>query len=166
MIEILILYILLPSKNTLYGIQKIIKDKFIHLNSATFGSLHPAVERLLKKGFVIDKKTLSDGGRKKNTYSITKEGKEYLFATLRADFSPKTSGIERQIALKLACSDILDVQLRKELYTKTVRYYEYRVAVLQKLLKNKDYSDMQLEQIHLFIKNYESQINLLGNFLD
>lgn len=167
MIEILILYILYKDKNTLYGIRKTIKNKFLHLNSATFGSIHPAMNRLIEKNLAKEEKTISSGGRKKNIYSITKNGQANLIMTLNADISLNINNLEKQISTKLACCDILNEPTKKNLYIKAIRYYEYRIAVFSKLLKNNDdYTELQAGQLKNFILNYQNEIEMLKNLAE
>lgn len=161
MIEILILYILFKEKNTLYGIRKVVKEKFLYLTSATFGSIHPAVTRLIEKNFIQEKKTVSDGGRKKHIYSITKDGKEHLLLSLKADFSLNSNNIEKQIGIKLACSDLLDEPSVKILYMKIVRYYEQRIILYSKMLKKSDFNELQVSQIRNLISSYQNEIDFL-----
>lgn len=161
MIEILILYILYKEKNTLYGIRKLIKEKFLYLTSATFGSIHPAMSRLIEKGFIQEKKTVSDGGRKKHIYAITKDGKEHLIVTLKADFALTSNNIEKQISIKLASSDILDESAQKLLYMKVFKYYEQRILLYSKMLKNTDLNEMQISQVKNLISNYENEMDFL-----
>ncbi len=161
MIEILILYILYKEKNTLYGIRKIIKDKFLYLTSATFGSIHPAVSRLVEKGFIQEKKTISEGGRKKHIYSITKDGKEHLILTLKADFSFNSNNIEKQIGIKLACSDVLEDSFVKFLYAKVVKYYEQRILLYSKMLGKSNFNELQANQVKNLILSYKNEINSL-----
>ena len=163
MIEILILYILYRETNTLYGIHKIIKERFLHLNSATFGSIHPAVARLLEKGFLQEKRTISNGGRKKNIYSITKSGQTQLLSSYDSEISFNLNNLEKQISTKLACADILDEATKKIFYLKIFRYYEHRIALFTKMLKNKDYTPLQEGQLKIFIEGYQKEVNLLKN---
>lgn len=165
MIEALILYILYKEANTLYGVRKAIKERFLHINSGTFGSIHPAVARLIKKGFLQEEKTISKGGRRKNIYSITKTGQNYLVEILKADFSAQMNNLEKQISTKLACCDILGEQDKKDFYKKVIRYYEHKVLIFSKMLANKDYNDLQKGQIKIFIKGFEAEIELLKNLL-
>lgn len=165
MIEILVLYILYRESNTLYGIRKIIKERFLHLNSGTFGSIHPAVARLIKKEFLQEKRTISDGGRKKNIYSITKTGQDYLAVILKADFSAQMNNLEKQISTKLACCDVLNESDRKDFYKKVIRYYEHKVIIFSKMLNNKEYNELQKGQLKIFITGFESEIALLKTFL-
>jgi DNA-binding PadR family transcriptional regulator len=161
MIEILILYILYNEKNTLYGIRKVIKDKFLYLTSATFGSIHPAVSRLIEKGFVQEKKTVTEGGRKKHIYAITKDGKHHLILMLKADFSFNSNNIEKQIGIKLACSDVLDDSSVKLLYANVVRYYEQRIMLFSKMLSKANFNDLQANQVKNLISAYDNEINFL-----
>lgn len=165
MIELLILYILYAQKTTQYGIRKIIKDKFSYLTSSSFGTIHPAIMRLLAKGFITEKKTVSDGGRRKNIYSITEEGKLYIEAALKADFPLNTPNLEKMINTKLACSDVLDEAYQKTLYVKVVRYYEQQILILKRTLKQAEYNELQSSQVKSLITFFESKINWLEDFI-
>lgn len=165
MIEILILYILYSEKTTQYGIRKIIKDKFSYLTSSSFGTIHPAIMRLLEKGFLSEKKTVSEGGRRKNIYSITKDGKDYIITALKAEFSLNTPNLEKMINTKLACSDILPDAHQKTLYVKVVRYYEQQILILQRTLKLSDYNELQSSQVKNLIISFQSKIKWLQCFL-
>lgn len=165
MIEILILYILYNDNNTLYGIRKTVKDKFLHLNSGTFGTIHPAVARLLERQFVTEKRTISSGGRKKNIYSITQSGKKHLSETLKADFSGNMNNLEKQLGTKIVCASVLSEAEQKEFYKKVIKYYEHRILVFAKMLKNKGYNALQEGQLRIFIEGYEKEIELLKNHL-
>lgn len=161
MIELLILYILYKENNTLYGIRKIIKENFLYLTSATFGSIHPAVCRLTEKGFVLEKKAVSVGGRKKHSYSITKDGKAHLILMLKADFSLNSNNIEKQIGITLACSDILDNDSIQLLYTKVIKYYEQRILLYSKILTKAEFNELQKNQIKNILFCYQNEINFL-----
>lgn len=165
MIEILILYILYKETNTLYGIRKNIKERFLHLNSGTFGSIHPAVGRLIEKGFLQEKRTITSGGRKKNIYSITKTGQNHIIATLNAEFSSQISNLEKQISIKLACCDILEEQEKNSFYLKVIRYYEHKIMIFSKMVNNKEYNELQKSQLKNFIAYFESEIELIKTFL-
>lgn len=165
MIEILILYILYRETNTLYGIRKTIKERFLHLNSGTFGSIHPAVGRLVEKGFLQEKRTITSGGRKKNIYSITKIGQNNIIETLNAEFSSKINNLEKQISIKLACCDILSEQEKKAFYLKVIRYYEHKIIIFSKMVNNKEYNELQKGQLTNFITCAESEIKLIKTFL-
>ncbi len=75
MLESLILGIILDHEQTGYDIKKCIGERFGIFYKASFGSLYPALNRLVKKGFVTTREE-SQGGRKKIYYLATEEGEE------------------------------------------------------------------------------------------
>ena len=76
MIEILILYIISKREKTLYAIRKEIIELFGTFTKPSIGTIHPALQRLLKEGAVTVFEKMSDGGKKSSYYSITKKGFE------------------------------------------------------------------------------------------
>lgn len=61
------------------------------------GSLYPALERLLRKGFVTAKWGKSPTGRRARYYTITASGRRRLYAKL-ADYERVTGAIGRVMA--------------------------------------------------------------------
>ena len=74
MIELLILFELNKRTLTMYGVSKEIKNSFSVMTTPSYGTIKPALERLKKNGFVKAQKTISQGGRPSNYYSITEDG--------------------------------------------------------------------------------------------
>jgi len=64
MTELLILAILLEGEYTTYKIRQKIKNMFSVFLSASFGSIHPALKKLEKNGFISAKREMSGGGQK------------------------------------------------------------------------------------------------------
>ena len=76
MIEILILYIIHKREKTIYSIRKDIIETFGTFTKPSIGTIHPALQRLLKDGSVSLNERMSEGGKKSSYYSITKKGFE------------------------------------------------------------------------------------------
>ena len=87
MIEILILYIIHKREKTIYSIRKEIIETFGTFTKPSIGTIHPALQRLLKDGSVALNERMSEGGKKSSYYSITKKG----FETFRKLFFDSAS---------------------------------------------------------------------------
>ena len=108
MVEILILFSIFNKELTMYGIQKNIFDYFCAYSKPSFGALKPALKRLESAGFIISRRTISDGGRQSGFYSITKEGKKELKRLLLLDMTENTVQFFSLARVKLSCLSVLD----------------------------------------------------------
>lgn len=139
--EILILYILLVSQNTMYGIAKAINKSFGFLSNPSFGTLQPALKRLEKQGFVKADKFFTDGGKPYFYYSITDEGKVFLNGKIRALPSKNPVQFIPEVKLKLVCSDILNPIEKKDLYKALKTELNKLRTQTEDILKSESYSD-------------------------
>ena len=114
--EILILYILLNSQNTMYGITKIISKNFGFISNPSFGTIDPAIKRLMKQNYISSSKFFTEGGKPYYYYSITPQGKEFLTSKIKEKPSANPIQAYQEIKIKLICSDILENQEKKSLY--------------------------------------------------
>ena len=69
--EVIILYMLLKSHSTMYGISKNMKKIFGAITKPGFGTIQPALKRMEKQGYVKSDKFYTDGGKPYFYYSIT-----------------------------------------------------------------------------------------------
>ena len=76
MLEYIILGLASKKELTGYDIKKCIGERFGIFYKASFGSLYPALNRLVAKGYVTSE--TKDGGRKKVYYKTTAEGLLYF----------------------------------------------------------------------------------------
>lgn len=162
MIEILILYIIHKREKTIYSIRKEIIEIFGTFTKPSIGTIHPALQRLLKEGAVSLTERMSSGGKKSSYYSITKRGFEYfkelffnsasdnpsLFYTqLQARFG--TMGLLKPEDRKLFISDfskkmdIYQFELENKLNDEFIELDYYQEQLLNKTLRElkslKDY---------------------------
>ncbi|MBQ7126808.1 PadR family transcriptional regulator [bacterium] len=121
MIDILILHVLNKSVLTMYGISKNIKQEFIAFTLPSYGTISPAIKRLIKDGAINYQKTISEGGRRSNYYSISEKGKKILKNLLLAPISENPGQFLTNARLRLCCAEILNKEELFEL-TKILKY--------------------------------------------
>lgn len=72
-----------------YDIRKLAAEgNFSHFCEANYGSIYPALSQLTKDGFVVFTDEVIDGKPPRKIYSITDEGRSYLFNTLNKQPGP------------------------------------------------------------------------------
>ncbi|MBR1680855.1 PadR family transcriptional regulator [bacterium] len=107
MIEILILFSILKKELTMYGIQKAIADIFNAYSKPSFGAIKPALRRLERSGFVISRRTMSEGGKQSGYYLITNEGQKELKRLLLEDLTENPVQFFSGARIKISCASVL-----------------------------------------------------------
>ena len=158
MTELLILAILLSSECTMYKIKQKIKNKFSVFLSASFGSIHPAVVKLEKNGFICAKRKLSAGGQKSFTYSITAKGKDYFKELMVAEIIESPAHLNQLINIKIMLLDLLDETSRKYAINSIKNYYKIHLLNAEELLET--LAGKQEKKDNFF------QINFLKHHID
>ena len=169
MTELLILAILLEGEFTGYKIKHKIKSNFSVFLSASFGSIHPALKKLEKSGFISTKRKMSNGGQKSSFYSVTPEGKKYFKELMSAEIADSPLFSNQLINIKLVLLDLTDENLRKETVNSIKRYYEIQLLNTEELLekaeephlKNKEKNFMQIK----FLKHHADKISRELNWI-
>ncbi len=166
MIELLILHLLNKYQLTMYGVQKRISDEFAIFTKPSFGTIKPALVRLADKGFVISRKTLSEGGRASVFYAITPSGQEELKHLIVARTSDNPIKFLNTARVKLICSSLLSsedqIKLLEQLSLKANSIY----SKTKKLLDSPDndfYYNMVTDNILQEYKNFISLIEGMKN---
>lgn len=164
MIELLILYELSKKTLTMYGISKEIKKEFSVLTMPSYGTIKPALNRLDKGGYIKSTKTISNGGRPSNFYSITNSGKEKLEELILE--TPLENPIQflPTARVKLSCAEILDTNSKKQLF-KILKTKSESISIDIKQLQNE--KDLEFYPKMVFdnlICEYKNFINLLEGF--
>lgn len=149
MLEILILYTLHICNNSIYGIKKELENKFSHLMTFSFGSLHPVLKKLEKLKVINVKKEISEGGKRKFTYTINAKGKSY-FEELMLDELPTNplSGFQC-IKVKLMTASLLSDKLKVKMLDGISRYYELAKIEIKNKLINEDGDFCEYEKLIL-----------------
>ncbi len=133
MIEILILYIIHKREKTLYSIRKEIIEVFGTFTKPSIGTIHPALQRLLKENAVTVTDRMSEGGKKSSYYSITKKGLEYFKQLFFNDASENPSLFYTHLQARLGTMGLLKVEDRKEF----LKEFSKRIDIYQFELENK-----------------------------
>lgn len=133
MIEILILYIIHKREKTIYSIRKEIIETFGTFTKPSIGTIHPALQRLLKDGSVSLNERMSEGGKKSSYYSITKKGYETFRKLFFDSASDNPSLFYTQLQARLGTMGLLKPEDRKEFVTE----FSKRMDIFQFELENK-----------------------------
>lgn len=134
MIEFLILMILLDERSSIYEIkQKIEKDFSIFLN-ISFGSIHPALKRLEDKNYVTARKSISKGGQRKSSYSITQTGKEYFNSLMLEELPNNPSIADQLINIKLISLSKLPSESLNVVKSRIIEYLEDKINKIRQYL--------------------------------
>ena len=133
MIEILILYIIHKREKTIYSIRKEIIETFGTFTKPSIGTIHPALQRLLKDGSVSLNERMSEGGKKSSYYSITKKGFETFRKLFFDSASDNPSLFYTQLQARLGTMGLLKPEDRKEFITE----FSKRMEIFQFELENK-----------------------------
>ena len=118
MIELLILYVLSISPNTMYGVLKSILKKFSPYTKPSFGTIKPALLRLEKRGIIISSKTFSEGGKVSVMYAITPDGLEVLKNTIKNVDTENPVQFLSNARIQISCAGFLDITSQRELFDK------------------------------------------------
>lgn len=133
MIEILILYIIHKREKTIYSIRKEIIETFGTFTKPSIGTIHPALQRLLKDGSVSLNERMSEGGKKSSYYSITKKGFETFRKLFFDSASDNPSLFYTQLQARLGTMGLLKPEDRKEF----IAEFSKRMEIFQFELENK-----------------------------
>lgn len=161
MIELLILYLLNKYQLTMYGVQKKIAEVFAIYTKPGFGTIKPALVRLEEKGFIISRKTISEGGRPSVFYAITPTGMEELKRLVVARTSDNPVKFLNTARVKLICAELLppehQLKLIEQLSTKANSIYSKAKNLLE-VSENEFYYKMVTDNI---VQEYKNFISLL-----
>lgn len=141
--DLLILYFLTKSQNTMYGLSKMITKYFGYLLSPSFGTLQPALKRMLKKEYVTLSEFYTTGGKPSFYYSITDSGQKFLKKKLLDKPTKNPVQFFPEIKIKIACSDILEKTDKKTMF----------MTIKSELLKIKIQSEKILSS-EIYTENY------------
>lgn len=118
MIELLILYVLSISPNTMYGVLKSILKNFSPYTKPSFGTIKPALLRLEKRGIIVSNKTFSDGGKVSVMYAVTPEGLDVLKNIIINVDTENPVQFLSNARIQISCAGFLDITSQRELFDK------------------------------------------------
>lgn len=155
MIELLILYVLNMRDRTLYSLRRDIIEQFGMVTKPSLGTIHPAMQRLLKKDAVKMDKKFSDGGKKSTYYSITNNAKAVFKELFFEDISLNPTIFHSQLTVRLLTLSMLDkedidaflldlsrlidlqkIETEKALNNEYIDYDKYQKFVVEETLSN------------------------------
>ena len=163
MIDVIILYILNRYDSSIYRIKKIADEFFFAYTKTSIGTINPALKRLHNSGCVEFRETMSDGGMKTKTYSITPTGKKHLVTLLLAFDSKNPYKILNDIKIALYCSDVLSINETLEFKENLRNYLDLYKIQLERGLKNEyiTLNELQKNTVKITLKEVEELINTL-----
>ncbi len=166
MIELLILYLLNKYQLTMYAVQKKISEEFAIYTKPSFGTIKPALVRLEAKGFIISKKSFSEGGRPSVFYTITPTGMEELKRLVVARTSENPVKFLNTARIKLICSELLpaeyQLKLIEQLSVKANTIYSKALKLIE-VNDNEFYYKMVTDNILQEYKNFISLLEGMKN---
>lgn len=140
MFEEIILGIIMEKDMTGYDIKKVMEYSFVFFYKASYGSLYPALKRMVKKGYLTSYEEFQ-GGRKKIFYHITEEGKKIFFEWLTTPMEV-LDGSNSNLAKVYFLGHLSEEERERQLSIYEKKNEEY-LNELQKLeLELQQYGDM------------------------
>ncbi len=159
MIEILILYIIHEHAKTIYSIRKEIIEIFGAFTKPSIGTIHPALQRLLKIKAVSLKEILSEGGKKFSYYSITPAGTAYFKKMFLSNATDNPSLFYTHLQVKLGTIGMLEPADRELFVTDCVKKIQMNKFELEEKLKN-EFIEFDYYQRKLLEKTYNDIVSL------
>ena len=166
MIELLILFELSRKVLTMYGVSKEIRSKFSVLTTPSYGTIKPALSRLLESGFIKSQKTMSSGGRPSIYYSITNDGIEELKRLLVAPPVENPIQFLTSARIKLACAGVLNNEEQLIMFKCLKTKAESILIDTKNLVKTKELSyfpSMVFDNLTCEYKNFISLVEGFAN---
>lgn len=166
MIELLILYVLNSRDRTLYAIRRDIIEYFGMITKPSLGTMHPAMQRLLKKDAVKMDKKFSDGGKKSTYYSITNNGKKVFKELFFEDISLNPTIFHSHLSARLLTLSMLekeDKDIFLEDLTKIIdlQKIEAEKALNDVYIKHDEYQKIVIDETLNNLKSLNSMIERL-----
>lgn len=138
MIELVTLGMLMEGKMSGYDIKKLTEQSVGIFYKMSYGSLYPALKRLVQSGFVTEEET--NDSKNKKIYSITDEGRSHFMQWLR---EPLQSN-KREYLIKIFFYDYLDEAVKKQnliAYQQSIAQHIAQMEVVQSIVSK------ELEQL-------------------
>ena len=166
MIELLILFELSRKVLTMYGVSKEIRSEFSVLTTPSYGTIKPALSRLLESGFIKSQKTMSSGGRPSIYYSITNDGIEELKRLLVAPPVENPIQFLTSARIKLACAGVLNNEEQLIMFKRLKSKAESILIDTKNLVKTKELSyfpNMVFDNLTCEYRNFISLVEGFAN---
>lgn len=170
MTEYIILGFLMTKSMTGYDIKQNMAISTSNFFDASFGSIYPALKRLLQKQ-LIEVEEIVEGGKLKKLYSLTNKGKEEFISWLKTPIEPSKTNVTSALC-KIFFFDNLS---KKEIISLINKYIsdlsEFKgnlLRVKEKVLNHgRNFEmltlDFGLDYYDFIIKWYRNYINSIDN---
>jgi len=166
MINILILFELCGGILTMYGISKEISKHFGVLTTPSFGTIKPALKKMVDEGLIKTQKTMSEGGRPAVYYSITNEGKMTLKSMILEDPVENPVQFLTTSRVKVASASVLNDDEQAYLYKQLLLKANTIIADTKNILSERKYDYFRgivLDNLLCEYKNFASMLEGLNN---
>lgn len=133
-VRTLCLGILALGDATGYEIKKLVADgAFSFFSEASYGSIYPALAKLMEEGLVTCREEAQDGKPDKKIYSLTDKGRAELTKALQKDPGPDRQRSEFLAALLFA--EAVSPQRVDQLIEDRVQHHRDRIHALEDMAK-------------------------------
>jgi DNA-binding PadR family transcriptional regulator len=177
MLDMIILGVICLKEMTVYELKKALDNSINHFYTTSYGSIHPALVKLERKGFVESTKYMS-GGRAKKRYAPTVEGRAAFKEWLRSDLH--VSRMREDSLVRIFFFGLLEPRERKRILKGYLAEIEEAINALKRLREEisvrtvpkelEDIARFQIETLRFgidqgeFINNWYAE--MLSNRLD
>lgn len=115
-----------------YEIRKMFEEgPFAHFQDVGYGSIYPALAKLLEEGLVVVVDTPADGHPEKKIYAATPAGRRAFRSSLSR--APMHDKIRSDAAFLMFFAEFLDPDHLRAVYDDYLAYYRERVEVMESL---------------------------------
>lgn len=159
MTDLLILYILLNNKTSIYGLKKELDSKYSNFFNVSLGAIHPCIKRLEDNELITTSKQISSGGQRKSTFSITEKGVKHFNELISAELPNHPANAEQLINLKLLALDSLDEKQKLNILKEITKHYEKLKFNTQNILNKAEITE---HHAHLL----KQELRLIENKID
>lgn len=147
-----------------YEIKKLVADgAFSFFSEASYGSIYPALTKLMDDGYVTCRTQAQDGRPDKKVYSLTQEGHDALRSAIQ-----QSPGPDRQRSEFLATvlfAETVSPDRLSQLLNDRRRYHEQRITTLEAML-SEDMSPAGRFVIGYGLHTQKSALEFLDQELD
>ena len=164
MLDLLVLYTLNEYEKSGYQINKEILKNFGSVMSPSSGSIHPVLNKLLKLKCINQRTILTDGGKKSNLYSLTKEGTKYFNLLFQKEFNFSASDFRQQIYTRILTISFANIESKKIFFDYTLFKLNDFILDIENRLHNQ-YLKYNVQQ-EVFFKFQISELKNLINFIE
>lgn len=138
MTEYILMGFLMERNMTGYDMKQYMSMSTSHFADASFGSIYPALKRLMQKGFIEGKESV-EGGKLKKTYSIKGSGKTEFLKWLDSPIEPSkssvTSALVKVFFYRYLSADRVKIHIEE--YVREVENYKHGLLILKDQIENK-----------------------------